>query len=122
MTVPDQVETLTKRFGLRGSCWSATVACSRKLRLIRSRNTRPWAGSRRAQRCDPPAASRGPIPRSGRTCEAERAWRRLARRNSLDDRLVACYNPQLAAQRRKKREEFDGGHARPTSADAGRGA
>ena len=29
-------------------CWSVIVACSRKLRLMCSRNTRAWAGSRAA--------------------------------------------------------------------------
>ena len=46
-TVPDQVEALTKRLVSR-VCWLAIVACSHKLRLMYSRNTRAWAGSRAA--------------------------------------------------------------------------
>ena len=46
-TVPDQVEALTKRFGLSPWFWSVIVARSHKRKLMCSRNTRAWAGSRR---------------------------------------------------------------------------
>ena len=45
-TVPDQVEARRSGSACRGGCWSAIAACSRELRLMCSRSTRAWAGSR----------------------------------------------------------------------------
>ena len=69
-----------------------------------SRNTRAWAGSRRC------AAARSAAcwPTAiliRKDLEAER----LAEITSPEfpgERLVACYNPQLAEQRRQKRQEL----------------
>ena len=69
-----------------------------------SRNTRAWAGSRRVRS--------GAIRRllaDGHLVRKDLESVRLAEITSPEfpgERLVACYNPQLAEQRRHKRQEL----------------
>ena len=85
-------------------CWLAIAECSHKLRLMCSRNTRDWAGSRRLRS--------GAIRRllaKGHLIKKDLEAKRLAEISSPDfpgERLVACYNAQLAEQRRHKRQEL----------------
>jgi transposase len=104
VTVPDQVETLTKRFGLshvvlvgdRGLLTQTQIDVLKKhpglgwISALRS-------GAIRRRRAD------GHLIR--KDLEAER----LAEITSPDfpgERLVACYNPQLAEQRRQERQDL----------------
>ena len=69
-----------------------------------SRNTRAWAGSRRCG-----AASIRRLLADGHLVRKDLEAERLAEITSPEfpgERLVACYNPQLAEQRRQKRQEL----------------
>src|SRR5512144_3165621 len=103
-TVPDQVEALTKRFGLtrvvlvgdRGMLTQTQIDVLKK---------HPGLGWISALRC-------GAIRRrlaDGRLIRADLEAERLAEITTPEfpgERLVACYNPQLAEQRRQKRQEL----------------
>src|SRR5512142_33600 len=103
-TVPDQVEALTKRFGLsrvvlvgdRGMLTQTQIDVLKKY---------PCLGWISALRC-------GAIRRllaDGQLIRNDLETRRLAEISSPGfpgERLVACYNPQLAEQRRQKRQEL----------------
>jgi Transposase DDE domain len=103
-TVPDQVEALTKRFGLsrvvlvgdRGMLTQTQIDMLKKYPGL------GWISALRS----------GAIRRllaEGRLVRAGLEAERLAEITSPDfpdERLVACYNPQLAEQRRHKRREL----------------
>src|SRR3954466_8986585 len=103
-TVPDQVETLTKRFGLsrvvlvgdRGMLTQTQIDALKK---------HPGLGWISALRS-------GAIRRllaKGHLIRKDLEAERLAEITSPDfpgERLVACYNPQLAEQRRQKRQDL----------------
>jgi transposase len=103
-TVPDQVETLTKRFGLshvvlvgdRGMLTQTQVD------VLKEHPGLGWISALRS----------GSIRRllaDGLLVRNDLEARRLAEITSPEfpgERLVACYNPQLAEQRRHKRQEL----------------
>jgi transposase len=103
-TVPDQVETLTKRFGLsrvvlvgdRGMLTQTQIDVLKKYPGL------GWISALRS----------GAIRRllaDGHLIRNDLETERLAEITSPEfpgERLVACYNPQLAEQRRHKREEL----------------
>jgi transposase len=103
-TVPDQVETLTKRFGLS------------RVVLIGDRGLLPQTQIDVLKK--PPglgwisALRSGSIRRllaDGHLVKKDLETERLAEISSPDfpgERLVACDNPQLAEQRRQKRQEL----------------
>src|SRR6185437_15245351 len=103
-TVPDQVETLTKRFGL-----SRVVLVGDRGMLTRTQidvlKKHPGLGCISALRS-------GSIRRlwaDGLLIRNDLETQRLAEITSAEfpgERLVACYNPQLAEQRRQKRGEL----------------
>jgi len=103
-TVPDQVETLTKRFGLsrvvlvgdRGMLTQTQIDVLKKYPGL------GWISALRS----------GAIRRllaEGHLIRSDLESQRLAEITSPDfpdERLVACYNPQLAEQRRVRRQEL----------------
>jgi transposase len=103
-TVPDQVEALTKRFGLsrvvlvgdRGMLTQTQIA------MLKEHPGLGWISALRS----------GSIRRllaDGLLVKTDLEAQRLAEITSPDfpgERLVACYNPQLAEQRRQKRQEL----------------
>jgi transposase len=103
-TVPDQVETLTKRFGL-----SRVVLVGDRGMLTQTQidvlKKHPGVGWISALRS-------GAIRRllaKGQLIRKDLEAERLAEITSPDfpdERLVACYNPQLAEQRRQKRQDL----------------
>jgi transposase len=103
-TVPDQVETLTRRFGL-----SRVVLVGDRGMLTQTRidvlKKHPGLGWISALRS-------GPIRRllaDGHLIKKDLEAERLAEISSPEfpgERLVACYNPQLAEQRRQKRQNL----------------
>src|SRR5512143_268337 len=103
-TVPDQVEALTKRFGL-----SRVVLVGDRGMLTQTQidvlKQHPCLGWISALRC-------GAIRRllaDGRLIRKDLEAERLAEITSPEfpgERLVACYNPQLAEQRRQKRQDL----------------
>ena len=103
-TVPDQVEALTKRFGL-----SRVVLVGDRGMLTQTQidvlKQHPCVGWISALRC-------GAIRRllaDGRLIRKDLEAERLAEITSPEfpgERLVACYNPQLAEQRRQKRQDL----------------
>jgi transposase len=103
-TVPDQVETLTKRFGL-----SRVVLVGDRGMLTRTQidvlKKHPGLGWISALRS-------GAIRRllaDGHLIRKDLEAERLAEITSPEfpgERLVACYNPQLAEQRRQKRQDL----------------
>src|SRR3954451_19351073 len=103
-TVPDQVETLTKRFGLsrvvlvgdRGMLTQTQIEVHKK---------HPGLGWISALR----SGSIRRLLADGLLVKNDLEAQRLAEITSPefpDDRLVACYNPQLAEQRRQKRQDL----------------
>jgi transposase len=103
-TVPDQVEALTERFGL-----SRVVLVGDRGMLTQTQidvlKKHPGLGWISALRSD---AIRRLLAR-GRLIRADLEAERLAEITAPDfpgERLVACYNPQLAEQRRSKRGEL----------------
>src|SRR3954470_3830658 len=103
-TVPDQVETLTKRFGL-----SRVVLVGDRGMLTRTQidviKKHPGLGWISALR----SGSIRRLLADGLLIRKELETERLAEITSPDfpgERLVACYNPQLAEQRRQKRQEL----------------
>jgi transposase len=103
-TVPDQVETLTKRFGLsrvvlvgdRGMLTQAQID------VLKKHPGLGWISALRS----------GSIRRllaDGHLVKKDLEAERLAEISSPDfpgERLVACYNPLLAEQRRQKRQDL----------------
>ncbi|SIN68807.1 Transposase [Singulisphaera sp. GP187] len=101
-TVPDQIETLTKRFGLsrvvlvgdRGMLTQTQIDVLKKYPAL------GWISALRS------GAIRRPLA-EGHLIRPDLEAERLAEISSPEfpgERLVACYNPQLAVQRRQKRE------------------
>ena len=103
-TVPDQVEALTKRFGLsrvvlvgdRGMLTQTQIDCLKK---------HPGLGWISALR----SGSIRRLLAKGHLVRTHLKTERLAEISSPEfpgERLVACYNPQLAEQRRQKRQDL----------------
>src|SRR3954452_76002 len=103
-TVPDQVETLTRRFGL-----SRVVLVGDRGMLTRTQidvlKKHPGLGWISALR----SGSIRRLLADGHLSRDDLEAERLAEITSPDfpgERLVACYNPQLAEQRRQKRQDL----------------
>src|SRR3954469_1072145 len=103
-TVPDQVETLTKRFGL-----SRVVLVGDRGMLTRTQievlKKHPGLGWISALR----SGSIRRLLADGHLVKKDLESERLAEITSPDfpdERLVACYNPLLAEQRRQKRQDL----------------
>jgi transposase len=103
-TVPDQVETLTRRFGL-----SRVVLVGDRGMLTRTQidvlKKHPGLGWISALR----SGSIRRLLADGHLVKEDLEAERLAEISSPDfpgERLVACYNPLLAEQRRQKRQEL----------------
>jgi transposase len=103
-TVPDQVETLTRRFGL-----SRVVLVGDRGMLTQTQidvlKKHPGVGWISALR----SGSIRRLLADGHLIKKDLETERLAEINSPDfpgERLVACYNPLLAEQRRQKRQDL----------------
>jgi len=103
-TVPDQVETLTKRFGLSRVVLVGDrgMLTQTQIDVLKKHPGLGWISALRSGsiRC---LLAKGQLIR--KDLEAER----LAEITSPEfpgERLVACYNPQLAEQRRQKRQDL----------------
>lgn len=103
-TVPDQVETLTQRFGLS---WVVLVGdrgmlTQTQIEVLKNHPGLGWISALRS----------GAIRRllaDGHLIRTDLETERLAEITSPDfpeERLIACYNPQLAEQRRQKRQDL----------------
>src|SRR5277367_825334 len=103
-TVPDQVETLTKRFGLSRVVLVGDrgMLTQTQIDVLKKHPGLGWISALRS----------GSIRRllaAGHLIKKNLEAERLAEITSPefpDERLVACYNPQLADQRRLKRQEL----------------
>jgi transposase len=103
-TVPDQVEALTKRFGLSRVVLVGDrgMLTQTQIDVLKKHPGLGWISALRS----------GSIRRllaDGRLIRADLEAERLAEITAPEfpgERLVACYNPQLAAQRRHKRGEL----------------
>jgi transposase len=103
-TVPDQVETLTKRFGLSRVVLVGDrgMLTQTQIDVLKKHPGLGWISALRS----------GAIRRllaEGHLVREDLEAERLAEISSPDfpgERLVACYNPQLADQRRQKRQEL----------------
>jgi len=103
-TVPDQVETLTKRFGLTRVVLVGDrgMLTQTQIDVLKKHPGLGWISALRS----------GAIRRllaAGRLIRSDLETQRLAEITSPEfpgERLVACYNPQLADQRRTKRQEL----------------
>lgn len=103
-TVPDQVEALTRRFGLSRVVLVGDrgMLTQTQINVLKEHPGLGWISALRS----------GAIRRllaEGQLIREDLETRRLAEITSPefpDERLVACYNPQLAAQRRQKRQEL----------------
>jgi transposase len=103
-TVPDQVETLTKRFGLSRVVLVGDrgMLTQTQIDVLKKHPGLGWISALRS----------GAIRRllaDGHLVRTDLEAERLAEITSPDfpgERLVACYNPQLAEQRRQKRQEL----------------
>jgi transposase len=103
-TVPDQVETLTKRFGLSRVVLVGDrgMLTQTQIDVLKKHPGLGWISALRS----------GSIRRllaDGLLVRKDLEAQRLAEITSPDfpgERLVACYNPQLAEQRRQKRQEL----------------
>jgi transposase len=103
-TVPDQVETLTKRFGLSHVVLVGDrgMLTQTQIDVLKEHPGLGWISALRS----------GSIRRllaDGLLVRDDLEARRLAEITSPEfpgERLVACYNPQLAEQRRHKRQEL----------------
>src|SRR3954453_9860448 len=119
-TVPDQVETLTKRFGL-----SRVVLVGDRGMLTRTQidvlKKHPGLGWISALR----SGSIRRLLADGHLVKQDLEAQRLAEITSPEfpgERLVACYNPQLAERRRQKRRELLAATQAELEALAARGA
>ena len=103
-TVPDQVETLTKRFGLSRVVLVGDrgMLTQTQIDVLKKHPGLGWISALRS----------GAIRRllaDGHLIRTDLEAERLAEITSPEfpgERLVACYNPQLAEQRRQKRQEL----------------
>src|SRR4051794_29768926 len=103
-TVPDQVEALTKRFGLSRVVLVGDrgMLTQTQIDVLKKHPGLGWISALRS----------GAIRRllaDGRLVRADLESERLAEITAPEfpnERLVACYNPQLAEQRRHKRAEL----------------
>src|SRR5215213_6242012 len=103
-TVPDQVETLTKRFGLSRVVLVGDrgMLTQTQINVLKKHPGLGWISALRS----------GTIRRllaEGHLIRKDLEAERLAEITSPDfpdERLVACYNPQLAEQRRQKRQDL----------------
>jgi len=103
-TVPDQVETLTKRFGLSRVVLVGDrgVLTQTQIDVLKKHPGLGWISALRS----------GSIRRllaEGLLVRKDLEAQQLAEITSPEfpgERLVACYNPQLAEQRRQKRQEL----------------
>ena len=103
-TVPDQVETLTKRFGLTRVVLVGDrgMLTQTQIDVLKKHPGLGWISALRS----------GSIRRllaDGHLIKSDLETQRLAEITSPEfpgERLVACYNPQLAEQRRQKRQEL----------------
>jgi transposase len=103
-TVPDQVETLTKRFGLSRVVLVGDrgMLTQTQIDVLKKHPGLGWISALRS----------GSIRRllaDGHLVKVDLEAERLAEISSPDfpgERLVACYNPLLAEQRRQKRQEL----------------
>src|SRR5271165_4995321 len=103
-TVPDQVETLTKRFGLSRVVLVGDrgMLTQTQIDVLKKHPGLGWISALRS----------GAIRRllaEGHLIKKDLETKRLAEISSPDfpgERLVACYNAQLAEQRRHKRQEL----------------
>jgi transposase len=103
-TVPDQVETLTKRFGLSRVVLVGDrgMLTQTQIDVLKKHPGLGWISALRS----------GSIRRllaDGLLVKTDLETQRLAEITSPEfpgERLVACYNPQLAEQRRQKRQEL----------------
>jgi transposase len=103
-TVPDQVEVLTKRFGLSRVVLVGDrgMLTQTQIDVLKKHPGLGWISALRS----------GAIRRllaDGHLIKKDLESERLAEITSPefpDERLVACYNPQLAEQRRHKRQEL----------------
>src|SRR3954451_20010107 len=105
-TVPDQAETLTKRFGLSRVVLVGDrgMLTQTQIEVLKKHPALGWISALRS----------GAIRRllaEGHLIRPDLEAERLAEITSPDfpeERLVACYNPQLAEQRRQKRRDLLG--------------
>src|SRR3954447_3677971 len=103
-TVPDQVETLTKRFGLSRVVLVGDrgMLTQTQIEVLKKHPGLGWISALRS----------GSIRRllaDGLLVKDDLEAQRLAEITSPEfpgERLVACYNPQLAEQRRQKRQDL----------------
>ena len=103
-TVPDQVEALTKRFGLSRVVLVGDrgMLTQTQIEVLKKHPGLGWISALRS----------GAIRRllaDGHLVRTDLEAERLAEITSPEfpgERLVACYNPQLAEQRRSKRQEL----------------
>jgi transposase len=103
-TVPDQVETLTKRFGLSRVVLVGDrgMLTQTQIDLLKKHPGLGWISALRS----------GAIRRllaDGHLIRTDLETERLAEITSPEfpgERLIACYNPQLAEQRRQMRQEL----------------
>jgi transposase len=103
-TVPDQVETLTKRFGLSRVVLVGDrgMLTQTQIDVLKKHPGLGWISALRS----------GAIRRllaDGHLIKEDLEAERLAEITSPEfpgERLVACYNPQLAEQRRQKRQDL----------------
>src|SRR3954465_4226021 len=103
-TVPDQVETLTKRFGLSRVVLAGDrgMLTQTQIDVLKKHPGLGWISALRS----------GSIRRllaDGHLVKKDLESERLAEINPPgfpDERLVACYNPLLAEQRRQKRQDL----------------
>jgi transposase len=103
-TVPDQVEALTKRFGLSRVVLVGDrgMLTQTQIDVLKKHPGLGWISALRS----------GSIRRlvaDGQLIRSDLETQRLAEISSPEfpgERLVACYNPQLAEQRRQKRQEL----------------
>ena len=103
-TVPDQVEALTKRFGLSRVVLVGDrgMLTQTQIDVLKKHPGLGWISALRS----------GSIRRllaDGHLVKNDLEAKRLAEITSPEfpgERLVACYNPQLAEQRRQKRQEL----------------
>src|SRR3954466_14102208 len=103
-TVPDQVEALTKRFGLSRVVLVGDrgMLTQTQIDVLKKHPGLGWISALRS----------GAIRRllaEGHLVRTDLETERLAEITSPDfpgERLVACYNPQLAEQRRQKRQDL----------------
>jgi transposase len=103
-TVPDQVEMLTKRFGLSRVVLVGDrgMLTQTQINMLKKYPGLGWISALRS------GAIRGLLA-DGHLIKKDLEAERLAEITSPDfpgERLVACYNPQLAEQRRHKRQEL----------------